>query len=985
MDGTWTNQAITVTAAGSTDDLTPTNELIYQYSLDGINYLSGNSVELTDDGIQTVYFKVIDGSGQTTVVDKTIKIDQTVSSMPTITMTSGEAAYQAGTWATDRVTFTLSEATDATSGVAKYQYQIDNGQWIDGTTSTFTDSGEYTVNYRSIDNAGNISAVGTKSIKVDLEAPLAPEMLTSPEYLDGSWTDKNIIVSAINATDNMTLAADLIYQYSLDGSNYQSGNRIELDSDGIHMVYFKVTDASGQSVVVTKTVSIDQTNPTTPLITMQSGGVAYQAGTWATDNVTVTLSGATDATSGIAKYQYQIDGGEWLDGTIYTFTKSGKYSLAVRSIDQAGNISAIDSVIINVDLEAPEAFAITASSTTIGTIDLQAATTDLMSGMAASSYRIFDGHQWSNWLETVDQTLTGYKRGEVAEIRVEAKDQAGNIQTTTIEVETLMNTAPEAANDSYALTEDDNATTLAVLANDSDSDIATELGDTLEVVEVTGLSNPKAGVLTLEAGVVTFSPAKDFNGTISFEYTIADELGATASASAELTVNPVNDQPVASNDAATTQEEKAVTIDVLANDVDVDSNLTIKSFTKPSHGTVVKAGNGLKYTPAKDFYGVDTFKYTVTDSCYEATATVVINVTNVNDKPVLTDDAAKTYLNQEVTIDVLANDSDIETTSLKIATVSVPENGVATIVDNKVVYQPDEGFVGTDIFSYTVNDNGLKVSATITVTVAYPEFYDEGTIIVHPNPGGGSGGGTTDLPAGPATKPEIKVTSEPKKGQYEVVGGDVYYKPETGETGIDNYNIEIDGTEYEVITNIDDEGNANPIGYGIPLIKDDYSVNQNTSRSINLEEVLDNYDDITKITINGSPANGTVEIIDGQLIYTPDEDFVGGDGVVITVEIDGQEIPFAATFAVSEVGGFPYGLPFLFLWVILLILNYLRHRKYYNEKMVRVNVYTIAGLLVVAGLYFALPTLGNLITNGILIVYVLANYAGASHYSVCVK
>ncbi len=220
-----------------------------------------------------------------------------------------------------------------------------------------------------------------------------------------------------------------------------------------------------------------------------------------------------------------------------------------------------------------------------------------------------------------------------------------------------------------------------------------------------------------------------------------------------------------------------------------------------------------------------------------------------------------------------------------------------------------------------------------------------------------------------------------KKGQYEVIGGDVYYKPEAGQTGIDTYNIEVEGTEYEVITNIDEEGDAKPIGYGIPLNEGYYDVAQNSSLTLNLSEVLDNYDDITKITINGTPANGTVEIIDGQLVYTPDEDFVGGDGVIITVEIDGQEISFAATFDVNETSSFAYGLPFLFLWVVLLVLNYLRHRSYYNEKVVRLNVYMISGLLVVAGLYFALPTLGNLLTNGILIIYVLANYAGASHYS----
>ncbi len=571
VTGTWTNQAITVTATGSTDDLTPANELSYQYSLDGSNYQPGNLVELDSDGIHNVYFKVIDGSNRATVVSKSIKIDQTVSSMPEITMTSGGNDYLSGSWATDSIAITIGQSTDATSGIAKYQYLIDEGAWNDGTNYVFDASGEYNIYYRSIDQAGNNSVIGSKSIKVDLEAPMAPEIITTSDYFGGSWARENITVTAINATDNMTKASKLVYEYSLDGINYQAGNTVELASDGIHTVYFKVTDASGKTAIVNKTVKVDQTSPTTPLITIHSDGKDYQAGTWATANVTVTLSESTDQTSGINKYQYRIDKGEWTDGSIYTFTKSGEYTFQARSIDKAGNNSAIESTTTKVDLEAPEAFEITADSPAIGTIEVQSTTIDMMSKMAVNGYRVFDGYEWSAWQETVEQTLTGYQRGEVVTIKVEAKDQAGNIQSASLEVETLLNVAPEAFDDSYTLTEDDQATILDVLANDVDVDQETVLGDTLEVVAITYISNPKAGMLNLEDGVVSFTPAKDFNGTVSFEYTFADELGTYFSASVALIVTASNDQPVVVDDKVTTKEEKAVTINVLDNDVDIDS------------------------------------------------------------------------------------------------------------------------------------------------------------------------------------------------------------------------------------------------------------------------------------------------------------------------------------------------------------------------------------------------------------------------------
>ncbi len=99
-----------------------------------------------------------------------------------------------------------------------------------------------------------------------------------------------------------------------------------------------------------------------------------------------------------------------------------------------------------------------------------------------------------------------------------------------------------------------------------------------------------------------------------------------------------NSAPSALDDAAATEEDAAVTINVLVNDTDPDGDaLTITSFTQPTHGVVTQAGSeSLQYTPEADFFGEDTFTYTVSDGTTTATGIVAVTVAAVNDAPAFT-------------------------------------------------------------------------------------------------------------------------------------------------------------------------------------------------------------------------------------------------------------------------------------------------------------------------------------------------------------
>src|SRR5207245_635498 len=186
-----------------------------------------------------------------------------------------------------------------------------------------------------------------------------------------------------------------------------------------------------------------------------------------------------------------------------------------------------------------------------------------------------------------------------------------------------VNDAPAAVADSYSVNEDNTLTIGApgVLANDSDVD-----GDSLHAVLVSGVSH---GTLALNAdGSFTYTPAANFNGSDSFTYMANDAAADSNPATVTITVNPVNDAPVAANDSYSTNEDTALNVStpgVLANDTDVDGDsLHAVLVAGPAHGTLALSSNGsLTYTPAANFNGSDSFTYKANDGAADSdTATV---------------------------------------------------------------------------------------------------------------------------------------------------------------------------------------------------------------------------------------------------------------------------------------------------------------------------------------------------------------------------
>ena len=188
------------------------------------------------------------------------------------------------------------------------------------------------------------------------------------------------------------------------------------------------------------------------------------------------------------------------------------------------------------------------------------------------------------------------------------------------------NDPPVAVNDTFTVTEDTPAT-IVVLANDRDID-----RDPLTVTAATATN----GTVTINPdGSLTYTPAADFAGNDVIRYTISDGRGGTATASVAVTVTPVNDAPTPAPDTATIAEDGTTVIDVLGNDRDADRDVLTVTAATAANGTVTINANGtLNYTPAPNFNGTDTIRYTVSDGNGGTTdATVAVAVTPVNDGP----------------------------------------------------------------------------------------------------------------------------------------------------------------------------------------------------------------------------------------------------------------------------------------------------------------------------------------------------------------
>ncbi len=247
-------------------------------------------------------------------------------------------------------------------------------------------------------------------------------------------------------------------------------------------------------------------------------------------------------------------------------------------------------------------------------------------------------------------------------------------------------------------------------------------GDTISYIIV---SQPIHGKLSGNAPNLIYTPNLDYHGTDSFTFKVNDGQADSSVATISITVESINDTPVAADDSISTKEDTQAIADVLFNDTDIDGSLdpsTITITASPTHGTAVISDGKVRYTPNKDYHGNDSFKYTVKDNegAVSNEAGVSVTIESVNDAPIAIDDNTTVDEGKAITIEPLLNDIDPDGNSskLKIVSITQPRHGIASFDGKYVLYSSTSSGESNDSFNYVVEDEGgAQGSATIHISI----------------------------------------------------------------------------------------------------------------------------------------------------------------------------------------------------------------------------------------------------------------------------
>ena len=630
-----------------------------------------------------------------------------------------------------------------------------------------TDSFTYTIT----DPAGAVSAPATVTIVVASvnDAPVAvgdggSAFVTSEDVV---FTTGDVTANDSDVDHPVVGSSVVVVSSVSDGVLVNEGDGTftytpDPEFFGTDSFTYTITDPAGAvSAPATVTIAVIVVND--PPVAEDDAGVGFTTSedvAFTTGNVTTNDSDVDHPVVGssVAVVSSVSDGGlvDHGDGT-FTYTPdpdfAGLDSFTYTITDPAGAVSEPATVTLTVTgVNDPPvanddgaAGFVTSEDVAFTTADVTANDSDVDHPVVASSVAVVSSVSDGALVDNGDGTFTYTPDLDffgVDSFTYTITDAAGagsDPATVTLTV-TAVNDAPVAADDSgvgFATSEDTGFTTADVTANDTDAD------HPVVATSVAVDSPPNDGGLVNHGdGTFTYTPDSDFAGLDSFTYTITDAAGAVSDpATVVLVVTGVNDPPVAMDDSGvgfTTAEDTGFTTsDVTANDSDVDHSVVASSVAMVSSvtdGVLVDNGDGtFTYTPDPDFFGVDSFTYTITDpaGAVSAAATVTLTVSSVNDPPIASADGGLGFLTAEdtpfTTADVTEDDSDVDhpVVASSVAVVSQVANGVlVNNGDGTFRYTPDADFFGADSFRYTITDPAGAVSASAKVTLGVFPTYD---------------------------------------------------------------------------------------------------------------------------------------------------------------------------------------------------------------------------------------------------------------------
>jgi hypothetical protein len=372
--------------------------------------------------------------------------------------------------------------------------------------------------------------------------------------------------------------------------------------------------------------------------------------------------------------------------------------------------------------------------------------------------------------------------------------------------------------------------------------------------------------------------------------------------------------PTAVNDTATVAENTSTTINELANDDVIDplnpTSVTIASAA--SHGTtsVNQSTGSILYTPANGYIGTDSFTYHVADTggLVSNTATVSINVVPTP-APVALSIASTTYLDQPVDLNVLASATSQATlVPADTAIVAQPPHGTAAVqTDGSILYTPQNGYTGSDSFTYTVGDSNGETSntATVDMTVNTPIYPTAANIASNTSAGtpvdinvlsqATLGSLTTGL--------TVHVSTQPADGTAAVQSDNsILYTPNAGYIGSDTF-------EYVIVDADLDASNPATVTLNVTAVAPPTGnsftapVSSGTTSSINVLANVTSAAPLvpSSVAIVTKPVDGTASVnsSDGSISYTPVAGFIGSDSFTYTAADTNGDVSAPATVSVD--------------------------------------------------------------------------------------
>ena len=286
-----------------------------------------------------------------------------------------------------------------------------------------------------------------------------------------------------------------------------------------------------------------------------------------------------------------------------------------------------------------------------------------------------------------------------------------DIYTITVKkTKIVSNDAPLAESQSAVTNEDESIPIMLVGTDQNQDDL------TYQIVET-----PAHGTLTGTAPNFTYTPVADYNGEDSFTFQVSDEVTSSQPGAVKITINAINDTPVAIAESIETAEDNPIEIVLVGNDIDGD-DLTYRLVETAGNGQLSTIdGQKIIYTPDANYYGVDQFVFVASDDTLSSPSTTIqILVTPVNDPPVaLSQQDQKQVKFDTGTAAISLQGQDVEGDQLSYLIVDQPSHGQLSGIGLNLTYTPNASFTETDQFTFKVND-GNTDSEIATVDLIRP-------------------------------------------------------------------------------------------------------------------------------------------------------------------------------------------------------------------------------------------------------------------------